>query len=267
MRSWLGMAALAASLLLPVTTALAAPAASAPSVKKPAAKASAAKVQPAKATGLPVPGAPQNSASSGEVAVKLADWIRTTGDNRGLPYVIIDKVAAKVFVFSKFGQFIGSTPALVGSAKGDDSTPGVGDRELSDIKPSERTTPAGRFMAAYGPSVTGEQVFWVDYETAISLHPVVTTKPKERRLQRLRSPTPDDNRITFGCINVPTAFYNDVVRKTFMGTQGVVYILPEAQSLAEVFPMFYLQAGSQLASNGGGAPAGLPGKRAVGPPP
>lgn len=65
-------------------------------------------------------------------------------------------------------------------------------------------------MAHYGPAIgTTEKVLWVDYETAISMHPVVTSNPKEHRLERLKSTTPDDNRITFGCINIAPAFYED----------------------------------------------------------
>jgi hypothetical protein len=186
-------------------------------------------------------------------AAELAAWVRASGDNRGLAFVIVDKAAAKVFVFGKDGALKGSAPALLGFAVGDDSTPGIGDREMSDIPPEERTTPAGRYVAAYGHGAEDRNVFWVDYQTAISLHPVVTAKPAERRLQRLRSPTAADNRITFGCINVPAAFYDQVVRKTFSGTKGVVYILPEAMPLEAVFPSFALAlttTGGQLGGSG-----------------
>jgi hypothetical protein len=215
----------------------------------PALAAAKTTKHPTKATKAAVPPEPPT-----EAARQLATWVNTSGDNRGLPYVVIDKIAARVFVFSKDGKLRGSTPALLGFARGDNSTPGVGDRELSNIEPEERTTPAGRFLAAYGPSVGGERVFWVDYETAISLHPVVTAKPKERRLERLRSPTVADNRITFGCINVSRTFYDQVVRKTFTGSRGIVYILPETKTLAEVFPSFELASlAGQLTAMG--APA------------
>lgn len=176
------------------------------------------------------------SAAASAAAADLADWVRASGDNRGLPFAIVDKSTAEVLVFSADGELKGATAALVGSAVGDDSVPGIGDRELSDILPEERTTPAGRFMAAYGPARGGKPVLWVDYATAVSLHPVVTSNPREKRLQRLRSPTPDDNRITYGCINVAAAFYRDVVRPTFADTEGVFYVLPETRSMAEVFP-------------------------------
>ncbi len=51
----------------------------------------------------------------------------------------------------------------------------------------------------------------------------------------LASPTPLDNRISYGCINVPVNFYNDLVIPAFMGTVGIVYILPENTTIEEVF--------------------------------
>jgi len=68
---------------------------------------------------------------------------------------------------------------------------------------------------------------------------VITTNPKEHRLARLQSPTPKDNRITFGCINVPAAFFQDLVLPSFSGPGGMVYILPEKKFLIEVFPAFW----------------------------
>lgn len=169
---------------------------------------------------------------------EMAAWVRATHDNQNLPFVIVDKVDATVFVYSPDGQVRGAAPALLGLARGDDSTPGVGDKALSAITPEERTTPAGRFVAGYGPAAGGESVLWVDFATAISMHPVVTTNPREHRLERLQSPTVDDNRISYGCINLPADFYENIVRPSFTGTRGVVYILPETRTLAEVFPGF-----------------------------
>lgn len=173
-----------------------------------------------------------------EVITAFADWVLVSGDNRNLPFAIVDKDTAKVFVFAPEGRLLGSAPALLGFARGDDSVPGIGDRELNDIQPEERTTPAGRFVSAYGPAAGRDEVLWVDYATAISLHPVVTTKREERRAERLRSATPDDNRITYGCINVSAQFYRKVVRPTFHGTEGVFYVLPEERAMAEVFPTY-----------------------------
>jgi hypothetical protein len=157
-------------------------------------------------------------------------------DNGELPFIIIDKVGAELFAFDAGGHFVGRAPVLIGITKGDESSPGVGDRELSRIPVEQRTTPAGRFLAKFGPAAGHKQVLWVDYADSVSLHAVITSNKKERRLQRLNSPTVEDNRITFGCINAPTAFYKDVVQTLFKQAGGVVYILPDSRALNEVFP-------------------------------
>lgn len=168
-------------------------------------------------------------------AMRVMNWVAATGDNNGMPYMVIDKLAAEVFVFNAMSEWVAASPALVGSAVGDDSSPGVGDRELANIPLDERTTPAGRFVAKFGRAAGGRDVLWVDYPDAISLHAVVTSNKKERRLQRLKSRGPDDNRITHGCINVPADFYAKVVKPLFKTSAGIVYILPEAKSLNDVF--------------------------------
>jgi hypothetical protein len=165
----------------------------------------------------------------------IADWVVDSGDNRGLPFVIIDKTDAKIFVFDAGGRIRGAAPALLGLARGDDTVPGIGDRELSSIRPEERTTPAGRFVAERGMSFRGEDVVWVDYDSGVSLHRVITSNPRDRRLERLATPTPADNRISYGCINVPAAFYNNVVNPSFTGTSGIVYVLPETRPVRQVF--------------------------------
>ena len=197
------------------------------------------------AAGLFAPGvaAAQGRADFGGKAASpqarsFAGWVMSSGDAKGLPFVIIDKVQARLFVFYPDGRLRGASAALLGLARGDDSVPGIGDRPLASIRPEERTTPAGRFVAALGADLGIKDVVWVDYADAISLHRVITTKPKERRLQRLASPTPADNRISYGCINVPAKFYDSVVHPAFTGTNGIVYILPEVRSLASVFPAY-----------------------------
>jgi hypothetical protein len=165
----------------------------------------------------------------------VIEWVVASGDNAGMPFAIVDKLDARVFVFDATGQLRGAAPALLGLARGDDSAPGIGDRELANIRPEERTTPAGRFVAALDLNLKGQDILWVDYETAISLHTVITGNVKERRQQRLASPTPLDNRITFGCINVPAKFFDTVVSPAFAGTNGIVYVLPDTRLLEEVF--------------------------------
>lgn len=161
-------------------------------------------------------------------------WVAASHDNRGLPFIIVDKVNATVFVFDGRGGIRGAAPALLGIGLGDDSTPGLGQRKLATIPPAERTTPAGRFEAALGHDFD-QDILWVDYDTALSLHRVIVGSPADRRHARLASASSLDNRISYGCINVPARFYDTVVAPAFNGTVGIVYILPETRAIETVF--------------------------------
>src|SRR5581483_11399063 len=140
-------------------------------------------------------------------------------------------------VFNADAHLVANAPVLLGLAKGDDTVPGIGDKKIADIKPDERTTPAGRFVADSGPDLRGEEVVWIDYDAAVSMHRVITNNPKERRLERLATPTYLDNRISYGCINVPRAFFDRYVAPIFTdGKQAPVYVMPETKTLRAVFP-------------------------------
>jgi hypothetical protein len=182
----------------------------------------------------PVADPPKPLGTPSAEAWQVINWVLATRDNNEKPFMVIDKVAAEVFLFDAKGEAIGASPALVGMSVGDEATPGVADRELAHIPPKDRKTPAGRFIAKFGYAYGGRNVLWVDYPSATSLHAVMTIR-NQHRAERLKSPTPGDNRITYGCINVPKDFYDHHVRPLFKGTSGVVYILPETKSLNEVF--------------------------------
>ena len=168
-------------------------------------------------------------------ARRLGAWAIETRDHQDGPFIIVDKSAAKVFAFSPEGVLVGAAPALLGLSKGDISPDGIGTRKLATISPAERITPAGRFVAAIGKNLSGRDVLWIDYDAALSLHRVETGKPRERRLERLATPGTSDNRISYGCINVPLAFYEIVVAPLFRGRTGIVYILPEEQLIDQLF--------------------------------
>jgi hypothetical protein len=176
-----------------------------------------------------------------EAAQRVLSWIAASKDNGSLPYIVIDKNAAALHVFAADSKPIGDAPILIGVGTGDEATPGIGSKDLSKIGPAERTTPAGRYVAKYGRAVGRQQVLWVDYYTSVALHPVVTGNKKERRLERLASSDPEDNRITFGCINVPAKFYREQIRPLFQKAGGVVYVLPDTKTLEDVFPRLRLQ--------------------------
>jgi hypothetical protein len=169
---------------------------------------------------------------------QMAGWISATGDNQGMAFAIVDKLAAKVFVYDADGSPLGSAPVLVGLARGDDSAPGIGDLKLAQIDTDERTTPAGRFVAQFGPSKGHGDVLWVDFADSISMHPVMSVNANEHRQQRIRSASPEAHRISYGCINVPKAFYDGVVLPALAGGSAIVYVLPDTKPLDAVFPVF-----------------------------
>jgi hypothetical protein len=167
---------------------------------------------------------------------EVADWVLRTGDAGARAWVIVDKKQARMYVLDGAGRLLGTAPVLLGSARGDDTVPGIGDRPLSQIRPEERTTPAGRFIAEPGVNAQGEDIVWVDYDAAVSMHRVRARVKSERRLQRLASPTPQDNRISYGCINLPRHFY-EAVLVPHARAGAVVYVLPEIRTPRDVFGM------------------------------
>lgn len=171
-----------------------------------------------------------------DTAIELAGWVVATRDSEGYPFAIIDKRAAQILVFGRDGRLRGAASGLFGSAVGDHTAPGIAGLALREIPGRDRTTPAGRFVGGFGPSIDAGRVLWVDYDSAVSIHPLIDG-PAERRAERLASPSPDDNRITHGCINVSPEFYERIVRPTF-ARGGVFYILPDRARLAETFPEF-----------------------------
>jgi hypothetical protein len=207
---------------------------------------------------------PQQAApGAGDPAIRLADfrgedpsadarlvanWALTTGDNRKHAFVIVDKKDARVYVFAPDGRLKDSAPALMGSARGDDSFPGIGEKPLSAVRPEEKTTPAGRFVAEPGMNSGNEDVVWVDYDAAVSMHRIRPLVARERRLERLASLTIDDNRISFGCINLPVSFYENVLSPTVHKQGAIVYVLPEVKGIQQVLGAFDVNDPQQLAA-------------------
>lgn len=149
------------------------------------------------------------------------------GDARGKPVAIVDKKNARIFVFGADGVLRGTTPVLLGLAKGNESAPDIGKKAGGYIVPNERTTPAGRFDSEPGHNNKGEAIVWVDYDAAFAIHRLRPAPAAERRPARLASPSPDDNRISQGCVIVSGAFFDQVVSTTLGRQRGVVYVLPD----------------------------------------
>lgn len=244
----LGLGLVAALVAWPVASWIMTPSREAPHPIRSAGPVQPVAQAPVPRTTLPPGKADFGQAKASTQARQLAGWVMAGHDHNGRPFAILDKRQAKVFVFHPDGKLAGATPVLLGYAAGDDSVAGIGLRPIAEVKPNERTTPAGRFVAQPGRNTSHEDVLWVDYEAAVSMHRVRATNPAERRLERLATPSPKDNRISFGCINMPVRFFEDKLWPILGKRGGIVYVLPEQKSVEQVF-------GEQMRRAAAGPPA------------
>jgi hypothetical protein len=156
--------------------------------------------------------------------------------------VIVDKKSARAYVFDAQSHLQGASPVLLGLARGDDTAPGLGSLSLKQIKADQRTTPAGRFVAQPGPDDRGDEGVWIDYASALAMHRVHPVDAGEHRFERMDTPTTDDNRISYGCINVPAAFYDQYIHPLFAQRHAVIYVLPEVKQVDQVFGSYDVAA-------------------------
>lgn len=184
------------------------------------------------------PAAPAPDFGSERVAQdvrELAQAVLASGDHDGLPFAIVDKRGARLYLFNSLGRLRGASAVLIGQTPGDASAPDVGDRTEAGFVPvPERTTPAGRFMTQPGRNEAGEPVVWVDYDAAFAIHRLRPGASRAARQVRLASGSPADRRVSWGCVVVPVRFYLDVVEKLLGRTPGIVYVLPEQGAPAQL---------------------------------
>jgi hypothetical protein len=168
-------------------------------------------------------------------AKQMLQWALRLADNRSLPFAIVDKKAARIFVFEADGQLRGASPALLGLSPGDGGLVSLVNRPVTSLAVDERTTPAGRFASEPGHNLNGEAIVWMDYAAKLAIHRLRPADPRERRAERLGSSTADDNRISFGCVIVPVTFYESVIAPSLGKSHGVVYVLPETENVQRLF--------------------------------
>lgn len=161
-------------------------------------------------------------------AAALASRVLAAADSAGRPFAIVDKQAARLMLFHADGSLAGSSPALLGRDRGDHSMPGVGERtQTGTLRPGDATTPAGRFESQPGRNLQGEDIVWVDYEAAFAIHRVRPGAAQAGRLRRLATGDAQGKRVSAGCVVVPVAFYERVVRPLMGRGNSVVYVLPD----------------------------------------
>ncbi len=162
-------------------------------------------------------------------------WIHEKGDDHGRPFVIVDKKAARIYVFGAGGTLVGASSTLLGQSRGDVPVPGAGQKNPTDLLPYERKTPAGRFESQPGRNLHGEPVVWVDYDTGIAIHRVRPGVSQMQRTASLATEDPDNKRLSLGCVVVPENFFLSVVLPTLGHVHGTVYVLPEDEPVQAMF--------------------------------
>ena len=162
-------------------------------------------------------------------------WIREKGDDHGRPFVIVDKKAARIYVFGAGGALVGTSSTILGQSRGDVPVPGAGQKNPANLLPFERRTPAGRFESQPGRNLNGEPVVWVDYDTGIAIHRVRPGMSQSQRLSNLATDDPGNKRMSLGCVVVPEPFFVSVVLPTLGHGRGTVYVLPEDVPVQAMF--------------------------------
>jgi hypothetical protein len=185
-------------------------------------------------TDAPVPTSLDRLQAASPEVLATAQWIAASKDNAGLPFAVVDKVNARVYAFTPFAQLKATAPVLLGMGVGDKALVSQ-DAPMSAITPDKRITPAGRYVAYLVTDVHGKEILNIDAKNLISMHIVAKGTPAQRRAERLASVGSDDNRISFGCINVPPAFFTTIIDPDFKPARGIVYILPEKTTAAQLF--------------------------------
>lgn len=164
-----------------------------------------------------------NAATPTETAV--VQNIVSQNDNQGKQFIVADKQAGTLTLYTPQGRQITSTPALFGKAVGDSTK-------------TKNATPSGRFDLTFvdGKNIDGKgygssaQALSVNGKLQennagnVAIHRVL---PIENRKAKLASETATDNRVSHGCINVPSAFYDTHLDRK---QDTVVYVMPETDT-------------------------------------
>ena len=154
------------------------------------------------------------SVEASDDARYVEHWIHAKGDDHGRPFVIVDKKAARIYVFGAGGTLVGMSSTILGQSRGDIPVPGAGQKNPASLLPYERKTPAGRFESQPGRNLHGEPVVWVDYDTGIAIHRVRPGISQMQRQASLATEDPNNKRLSLGCVVVPEEFFLSVVLPT-----------------------------------------------------
>lgn len=151
-------------------------------------------------------------------------------------YYIVDKPTATIYAIDKNGKEISSSPVIIGKAGERANT-----ADMSKPKEGEvTTTPAGRYDI--GHEDINEEDLSLYHGMVLSLYntdalKIHITYPYEyiKRTDALKTKTVADNRISWGCINVPESFWISSVAP-YTENGSTIFITPDYQTTTTLDP-------------------------------
>ena len=163
-------------------------------------------------------------------ASNTINWVVDNKDHKGKSFVVADKAKGVIHVVSPDGKVLNTQNALFGRGKGNSAVTGNTPSGRFALKKTDTKTLTKADQKAFGDSVldladphTGRAITAED-GLIFAMHRVMNTP---QRHKALNTATANDNYITNGCINIPTAFYDTAVD----GLDGaMVYILDMPQT-------------------------------------
>jgi hypothetical protein len=151
------------------------------------------------------------------VAMKSGKW-----------FMVADKPNGMLHIFKEDGSHFISDATLYGKDKGDVM------EAKSSLEGGAKITPAGKFTMKESPADYAGKTSLIlveskDYSGYIAVHAADVSTLSERRLARLETPTAEDNRISYGCINTKhQTFINDIKPNIASLDGGLIFVLPDA---------------------------------------
>jgi hypothetical protein len=170
-----------------------------------------------------------------DLAQKVAEHALNKGN--GSAFIVVDKPNQMLYAFNKDGVLIDKAVTLTGKAIGD-----VRDKMgLSpwEVPAAKQVTPAGKFTGKfqlskdYGSIIAMEETREGN-KAVLAVHRVALHNTSQNREGRMASPTVEDNRISQGCVNVPSQFYDSVLAPNFQG-ESQIYVMPDQSDAVGYF--------------------------------
>lgn len=172
------------------------------------------------------------------LAQSVYESMAPTAKASGKGFIVADKPNGMMHVFKADGSMLVQDSALYGKDIGDVES------KVSSLKGGAKITPAGKFTLAASPDaeyaggMTLDLVETQEDGGIIAVHAAYLGDAKENRLGRLASPSAQDNRISYGCVNTShDTFLKSILPNIDMLNGGMIFVLPDDQTAtAAMFP-------------------------------